>query len=165
MAAGGECTRLSAKPRLQAQSLGERTDGDQMAVSEHKVSSPDGRMWSVKTSLKRRSLTESGQVPYFWAHVIVTAILIVVCLFILESEAFKMLSILIAAVFVIWLVGFLNSMFRTTVSADTEGPPVDHRLWVVVKRRRQKRCFHELENAIHAGKDVREPEGTFLKEI
>ena len=34
-----------------------------LARSEHKVSSPDGRMWSVKTSLKRRSLTEWARCP------------------------------------------------------------------------------------------------------
>ena len=115
--------------------------------------------------LKRRSLTESGQVPYFWAHVIVTAILIVVCLFILKSEAFKMLSILIAAVFIIWLVGFLNSMFRTTISADTEKTLVDPSAVGRGQAASAEALLPQTENAIHAGKDVREPEGTFLKEI
>ena len=81
-----------------------------------------------------------------------TAILIIVCLFILKSEAFKMLSILIAAVFIIWLCRLSQLDVPHHDQRGHGGPPVDHRLWVVVKRRRQKRCFHELENAIHAGR-------------
>ncbi|MGE5274412.1 MAG: hypothetical protein ACM3QU_11745 [Verrucomicrobiota bacterium] len=136
-----------------------------MAVGEHKVASPDGRTWSVGTSRHWRGLRESGQVPYFWAHVIVTTIMVVVFLFVLRSEVFKVLSLLIVIVFLVWLVGFLNSHFRVTITADTVGPPVDHRLWVVTKRRRRGDCVRELEDAIQKGQDAKEPQGTRLEEI
>ena len=134
-------------------------------VREHKVASPDGRLWSVKTSRQRRSLGESGQVPYFWAHVIVTAIMIAVFLFVLKSEAFKVMSLIVVIVFLVWLVGFVNSLFRVTITADTVGPPLGHRLWVVIKRRRRDGCVRELDAAIHAGQDATEPKGTRLEEI
>ena len=136
-----------------------------MAAIEHKVASPDGRTWSVETSTQWGGLRRSGQVPYFWAHVIVTTIMVVVFLVVLRSELFKVLSAIIVILFLVWLVGFLNSLFRVTITADTVGPPVDHRLWVVTKRRRRTRCVRELEAAIHRGQDAKEPEGTRLDEI
>ena len=72
-----------------------------MATAEAKVTSPDGRTWSVKTSRQRRSLKDSGQVPLFWAHVIVTTIMVCVFLFVLKSGVFKILSILIVIVFLV----------------------------------------------------------------
>jgi hypothetical protein len=136
-----------------------------MAVDKHKVASPDGRTWSVETSRHWRGLKESGQVPYFWAHVIMTTIMVALFLLILKSDVFKILSVLIVIVFLLWLVGFLNSHFQMTITADTVGPPVDHRLWIVTKRRRRSRCINELEAAIQRGQDAKEPEGTLLKEI
>ena len=136
-----------------------------MAVSAHKIMSPDGRTWSVETSRHRQRLKESGQVPYFWAHVIVTTIMVAVFLLVLKSDVFKVLSLMIVIVFLVWLAGFLNSLFRVTITADTAGPPADHRLWVVTKRRRRSRCLRELEDALQRGQDAREPEGTRLEEI
>ena len=136
-----------------------------MTVSENMVPGPDGRMWSVTTSRERRSLKESGQVPYLWAHVIATTALVVVFLFVVKSDAFKVLSVMIAIIFIVWLVGFVNSVLRVTISADTVGPPVDHRLWVVVKRRKRNPCVRAVKAAIRAGRDTNEPEGTRLEEI
>ncbi len=136
-----------------------------MAVSDHKVSSPDGRTWAVTSSWQWRSLKESRQLPLFWGHVIVTTIMVLVFIFVIDSHAFKVLSVLIAIVFIVWLVGFLNSTMRVTISADTTGPPVEHRLWVVVKRLKRKRCVRELDKAIQTGRYTTEPEGTRLEEI
>jgi hypothetical protein len=136
-----------------------------MAGSEQSVSSPDGRTWSVKTSRRRRSLKESGQLPYLWAHAIVTTIMVVLFMVVLRSDVFKILSLLVVIVFLVWLVGFLNSLFRVTITADTPGPRVDHRMWVVVKRGSANRVLREVEQAIRTGHDAREPEGTRLEEI
>jgi hypothetical protein len=134
-------------------------------VSEQKVSSPDGRTWSVKISRSRRGFRESPQAPYLIAHLIVTTIMVVVFFVIVKSGVFQIISILIAIVFVVWLVGFLNGLFRVTISADTVGPPPDHRLWVVLKRRGLQKRVSELVEAISRGQDSREPEGTRLVEI
>lgn len=136
-----------------------------MAADEHKVASPDGRTWTVETSRHWRGLRESGQVPYFWGHVIATTLMVVVFLVVFKSDVFKVLSVMILIVFFLWLVGFLNSHFQVTITADTVGPPVDHRLWVVTKQRRRDRYVRELEDALQRGQDAREPEGTRLKEI
>lgn len=136
-----------------------------MATVEAKVTSPDGRDWSVKTSRQRRSLRKSGQVPLFWAHVIVTAVMVSLFLFVLKSGVFKILSIIIVIVFLVWLVGFIGNLFRVTITADTPGPPADHRKWVVTKRFRRTRYVNELEKAIRAGRDAAEPQGTRLEEI
>ena len=136
-----------------------------MAVSENAVPGPDGRTWYVTTHRERRSLKASGQVPYLWAHVIVTTLMVVVFFFVLKSDAFMVLSVMIAIVFIVWLVGFVNSVLRVTISADTAGPPVDHRLWVVVKRRKRNPSLRAVKAAIRAGRDTTEPEGTRLEEI
>lgn len=136
-----------------------------MAVSDHKVSSPDGRTWAVTSSWQWRSFKESHQAPYFWGHVIATTIMVLFSILVLESHAFKFLSVFIPIVFIVWLVGFLNSTIRMTISADTAGPPVEHRLWVVVKRLKRKRCVRALDKAIQAGRYTTEPEGTRLEEI
>jgi hypothetical protein len=136
-----------------------------MATVEHTVTSPDGRAWTMKTSRQRRSLKSSGQIPLLWAHVIVTAIMVSLFLFVLKSGVFKILSIIIVIVFLVWLVGFVGKLFRVTITADTVGPPAEHRVWLVTKRRSRKRSVSELENAIRAGRDAAEPEGTRLEEI
>jgi hypothetical protein len=136
-----------------------------MATAEGTVTSPDGRTWSVKTSRQRQSLRASGQIPLLWAHVIVTTIMVCVFLLVLKSGVFKILSALIVIVFLVWLVGFINKLFRVTITADTVGPPIGHRKWVVLKRRSRRRYVSELEKAIQAGRDATEPHGTRLEEI
>lgn len=103
--------------------------------------------------------------PYFWGHVIVTTIMVLFFVFVVESNAFKILSVLIPIVFIVWLVGFLNSTVRMTIRADTAGPPGEHRLWVVIKRLKRKRCVRELDKAIQTGRYTTEPDGTRLEEI
>ena len=136
-----------------------------MATAEGTVTSPDGRTWSVKTSRHRRSLKDSGQAPLLWAHVIVTTIMVCLFLFVLKSGVFKVLSIIIVIVFLVWFVGFVNKLFRVTITADTAGPPADHRMWVVVSRRSRGRYVSALEKAIRSGRDAVEPPGTRLEEI
>jgi hypothetical protein len=136
-----------------------------MATVEGKVISSDGRAWSVKTSRQRRRLKDTGQVPLLWAHVIVTAIMVSLFLFVLKSGVFKILSIIIVIVFLVWLVGFVSNLFRVTITADPAGPPTDHRKWVVTKRFNRGRYVSEVEKAIRAGRDAAEPQGTRLEEI
>jgi hypothetical protein len=135
-----------------------------MATVE-RVISPDGRTWAVKASRQRRSLKNSGQVPLLWAHVIVTAIMVGLFLFVLKSGVFKILSIIIVIVFLVWLAGFVGNLFRVTITADTTGPPTAHRKWIVTKRFHRSRYVDELEDAIRAGRDAAEPQGTRLEEI
>jgi len=52
-----------------------------------------------------------------------------------------------------------------TVSADTLGPPVDHRLWTVTKRFRRGSSVKKLTESIQAGDMTPEPVGTHLDEI
>ena len=40
------------------------------------VSSPDGRKWVVSTARTHRSWKESRETAYFWAHLVVTAIMV-----------------------------------------------------------------------------------------
>ena len=46
-----------------------------MATATSQVSSPDGRKWVITTARTHRSWKESRQTAFFWAHVVVTAIL------------------------------------------------------------------------------------------
>ena len=129
------------------------------------VSSPDGRKWVVSTARTHRSWKESRETAYFWAHLVVTAIMVMLFVVVLRADASRILEILIPLVLVVWLFGFVSSSFRVTVSADTLGPPVDHRLWTVTKRFRRGSSVKKLTESIQAGDMTPEPVGTHLDEI
>jgi hypothetical protein len=136
-----------------------------MAIAPQKVSSPDGRTWTLTSSRQRPKLKESYEKPFFWAHVVVTAIIVVVFVLVIRSDWVGILSILVPLVVILWLVGFVNSTLRVTISADTNGPPRDHRLWLVLKRFRLERSLREVAEAIEQGRYTSEPAGTRLEEI
>jgi hypothetical protein len=136
-----------------------------MAIVPIQVSSPDGRRWVVTSARTHRSLKETYQAPFFWAHVVATAIMIAVFVWVLRADWFTILEFLIPLVLLLWLFGFVSSSFRVTVSADTDGPPRDHRLWTVTKRFRRGGAVKELVARIGAGDLTSEPPGTRLEEI
>ena len=129
------------------------------------VSSPDGRKWVVATSRTHPSWKESRQTAFFWAHVVVTAIMVTLFIVVLRAGGSRILEILILLVLALWFFGFVSSSFRVTVSADTLGPPVDHRLWTVTKRFRRGSSVKKLTESIQAGELTPEPLGTHLDEI
>jgi hypothetical protein len=136
-----------------------------MATAASQVSSPDGRKWVITTARTHRSWKESRQTAFFWAHVVVTAIMIAVFIWILKADLFTILEFLIPLIVILWLVGFVSSSFRVTIAADTEGPPRDHRLWTVTKRFKSKGALQALTQSIQAGDLTTEPPGTRLEEI
>jgi hypothetical protein len=107
-------------------------------VTALQVSSPDGREWVVSTARTHRSWKESRQTAFFWAQVVVTAIMVVLFVVVFRADWSRILEILIPLVLALWFFGFVSSSFRVTVSADTVGPPVDHRLSTVTKRFRRR---------------------------
>jgi hypothetical protein len=129
------------------------------------VLSPDGRKWVVSTARTHRSWKESRQTAFFWAHVVVTAIMVVLFVVVFRADWSHILAILIPLVLALWFFGFVSSSFRVTVAADTVGPPVDHRLWTVTKRFRRGSSVQKLTESIQRGELTREPEGTRLDEI
>src|SRR4029453_1588940 len=108
------------------------------------VSSPDGRNWVVSTARTHRSWKESRQTALFWAHVVVTAIMVLLFVVVFKAHWSQILGILIPLVLVLWFFGFVSTSFRVTVAADTLGPPVDHRLWTVTKRFRRGSSVQKL---------------------
>ena len=134
-------------------------------MNSTQVSSPDGRKWVVSTARTHRSWKESRQTAFFWAHVVVTAIMVTLFIVVLRAGGSRILEILILLVLALWFFGFVSSSFRVTVSADTLGPPVDHRLWTVTKRFRRGSSVKKLTEGIQAGNSTSEPDGTRLDEI
>ena len=47
-----------------------------MAIAAQQVASPDGRTWTVTVERTRRKLKDTRDEPFFWAHVVVTAIIV-----------------------------------------------------------------------------------------
>jgi hypothetical protein len=129
------------------------------------VFSPDGREWVVSTARAHRSWKESRQTAFFWAHVVVTAIMVVLFVVVFRADWSRILEILIPLVLALWFFGFVSTSFRVTVAADTLGPPVDHRLWTVTKRFRRRSSVQKLTESIQAGELTPEPVGTHLDEI
>jgi hypothetical protein len=130
-----------------------------------KVSSPDGRTWTVTTARQRRSFKPDQQTPFFWANVVATVIVVIVSILIFHADTGWILQILIPAVFLIWAVGIVATTLRATISAETEGPPPEHRKWTVLKRFHRGRGVSGVVEAIRAGQYSTEPLGTRLDEI
>jgi MFS superfamily sulfate permease-like transporter len=135
-----------------------------MADAPQKVSSPDGREWTVSIEGRKKSLKETREQPFFWAHVIVTAIIAAVMIFIFRHNN-GVLWILVVATFVVWAVGAAGAAFGAMIRADTEGPPKEHRLWKVTKRSARKQAQQDVAAAIGQGNLTTEPPHTRLEEI
>jgi|KBSMisStandDraft_5_1062788.scaffolds.fasta_scaffold46219_2 fatty acid desaturase len=135
-----------------------------MADAPQKVNTPDGREWLVSSERRKRSMKESRETPLFWAHVVVTAIIAGVFIWIFRHNT-GILWILVVGMFVIWAVGFVGATFGVMIRADTQGPPPEHRLWKVTKRSARKQAQQDVAAAIGSGELTAEPPNTRLEEI
>jgi hypothetical protein len=135
-----------------------------MADAPQQVNSPDGRSWTVSIEGRKRSLKETRETPFFWAHIIVTAIIAAVMIYIFRNNN-GVLWILVVATVIIWAVGALGALFGAMVKAETEGPPKEHRLWKVTKRSARNQAARDVAAAISRGELTAEPPHTRLEEI
>src|SRR3954470_19444590 len=135
-----------------------------MADAPQKVSSPDGREWLVLIEGRKRSMKETREQPFFWAHVIVTALIAALMIYIFRNNN-GVLWILVVATFVIWAIGFLGATFAAMIRAETQGPPPEHRLWKVTKRSARNQARQDVAAAVGQGELTAEPPHTRLEEI
>ena len=135
-----------------------------MADAPQKVSTPDGREWLVSIEGRKRSMKETREQPFFWAHVIVTALIAALFIYIFRHNT-GILWILVVATVVIWAVGFFGATFAAMIRAETNGPPREHRLWKVTKRSARKQAQQDVAAAIGQGNLTAEPPHTRLEEI
>jgi hypothetical protein len=135
-----------------------------MAHAPESVNSPDGRAWTVSVEGRQRSMKETRETPFFWAHVIVTAIIAGVFIYIFRHNN-GILWILVVATVVIWAVGAVGAARGLMIRADTEGPPKEHRLWKVTKRSASKQAQQDVVAAVSQGNLTAEPPHTRLEEI
>jgi hypothetical protein len=135
-----------------------------MADAPRKVTTPDGREWLVSTEGRKRSLKETRETPLFLAHVVVTAIIAGVMIWIFRHNT-GVLWILVVVTLVVWALGFIGTAFGVMIRADTQGPPPEHRLWKVTKRSARKKAEQDLVAAIGRGELTAEPPHTRLEEI
>ena len=135
-----------------------------MTDAPQKVNTPDGREWLVSIEGRKRSMKETREQPFFWAHVIVTAIIAAVMIYIFRHNT-GVLWILVVATFVVWIVGALGAAFGAMIKAETKGPPPEHRLWKVTKRSARKQAQQDVAAAIGQGNLTAEPPHTRLEEI
>jgi hypothetical protein len=135
-----------------------------MADAPQKVTTPDGREWLVSIEGRKRSMKETREQPFFWAHVVVTAIFAALFIYIFRHNT-GILWILVVATVVIWAVGFIGATFAAMIRAETNGPPPEHRLWKVTKRSARKQAQHDVAAAIGQGNLTAEPPHTRLEEI
>ena len=134
-------------------------------MSTQQVTSPDGRTWTVNTGRVRRSLKETRSVPFFWAHVIISSLVILLIIWIFHVGWTGILSICLPAALVLWAIGFFANAGRTTIEATTPGPPPARGLWTVTKRFHTDDATSALTEAIKHGQYATEPPGTRLTQI
>src|SRR5262245_1300269 len=135
-----------------------------MADAPQQVKSPDGREWVVSIEGRKRSMKETRETPYFWAHVIVTAIIAGVLIYVFRHNN-GILWVLAVATVVIWAVGFIGSTFAAMIKAETAAPPKEHRLWRVDKRKTRHSALQSVAAAIQRGDTAIEVPHTRLEEI
>ena len=135
-----------------------------MAEAPQQVKSPDGREWVVSIEGRKRSTKETREVPFFWAHVVVTAIIAGVLIYVFRHNT-GILWILAVATIVIWAVGFVGATFAAMIRAETDGPPKEHRLWKVDKRGNREAAAQAVAAAIQRGDTAIEVPHTRLEEI
>jgi hypothetical protein len=109
-------------------------------------------------------MKETREVPFFWAHVVVTAIIAGVFIWIFRNNT-GILWILVVATFIIWAIGYLGATFAAMIRAETQGPPPEHRLWKVDKRGNRVVAQQGVVAAIQHGELAVEPPHTRLEEI
>jgi len=125
----------------------------------------DGRSWTVVLDRKRNRLRDSKNEPFFWAHVIFTILITGLLIWLFRRTWHGVWMVLIPAGIFVWFLGFASSNIRPIVRADTPGPPPEHRMWAITKRRQRKRATQDLVKAIEQGRLTAEPPGTRLEEI
>jgi hypothetical protein len=136
-----------------------------MAIAPQEVASPDGRRWTVSVERSRRKLTDTRDEPFFWAHVIVTAILVAFFIWLFRNDWSGIWAVLIPAMILIWFIGFAVSATGSRIRAETTGPPSEHRVWSITKRSHQQRAQDGVVAAIGRGDLSSEPPDTRLEEI
>jgi fatty-acid desaturase len=94
-----------------------------MAVALQQVASPDGRTWTVTVERTRRRLKDTCDEPFFWAHVVVTAILVALMIWLFRHDWSGIWAVLIPAMVLIWAIGFVASATGSQIRAATPGPP------------------------------------------
>jgi hypothetical protein len=136
-----------------------------VAIAPQQVASPDGRTWTVTVERSRRRLKDTRDEPFFWAHVIVTAILVALMIWLLRHTWSGIWAVLIPAMILIWLIGFAVSASGSRIRAETPGPPSEHRVWSITKRSHKERARDGVVAAIGRGDLSSEPPDTRLEEI
>jgi hypothetical protein len=136
-----------------------------MADPPQQVASPDGRTWTVTLERTRRQLKETRDEPFFWAHVVVTAILVALMIWLFRNDWSGIWAVLIPAMVLIWAIGFVVSATGSQVRAETAGPPPEHRVWSITKRSHKQHAVDGVVAAIGRGDLSAQPEDTRLEEI
>ena len=136
-----------------------------MAIAPQQVSSPDGRTWTVQVERTRRRLKDTRDEPLFWAHVVVTAVLVGLMIWLFRQDWSGIWAVLIPALILIWAIGFVVSATGSRVRAETQGPPPEHRLWSITKRSHKQHAAEGVVDAIRRGDLTAEPPDTRLEEI
>jgi hypothetical protein len=136
-----------------------------MATAFQQVVSPDGRNWTVRIERSRRRLSDTRDEPFFWAHVIVTAILVGLLIFFFRHDWSGIWGVLIPAMVLIWAIGFVISATGSRIRAETQGPPPEHRVWSITKRSHKQHAMDGVVQGIGRGDLSSEPPDTRLEEI
>jgi len=113
----------------------------------------------------RRKLTDTRDEPFFWAHVVVTAILVALLILFLRHSWSGIWAVLIPAMILVWLIGFIVSATGSQIRAETPGPPSEHRVWSITKRSHKEQARDGVVAAIGRGDLSSEPPDTRLEEI
>jgi hypothetical protein len=109
----------------------------------------------VSVERTRRKLKETRDEPFFWAHIVATAIIVALAIWLVA----------IPAGILIWFIGFAVSATGSQVRAETPGPPSEHRVWSITKRSHKQQARDGVVAAIGSGDLSSEPPDTRLEEI
>ena len=96
---------------------------------------------------------------------VVTAILVALMIWLFRHDWSGIWAVLIPAMVLIWAIGFVVSATGSQITAVTQGPPAEHKVWSITKRSHKQHAVDGVVAAIGSGNLAAEPPDTRLDEI
>jgi hypothetical protein len=128
--------------------------------------SPDGRAWNVESLRERPSLAEARDEPFFWASVLVTAVLVAAVVYLVVIDPFSPFLLFgVLPLLIAWIAERGTSALRPLIRAETSGPPPEVVVWKSNARFGSRKLERTAVQAIEDGRPENDLPGLSLVRV
>jgi hypothetical protein len=107
-------------------------------------------------------LAASAKEPFFWASVVVTALLIAFIVWVIVRDLSPTYLVIALVLLAIWLIERGLNLIRPNIRAHTDGPPPETLTWRTTHRWGLGRIENRIAVQIESGRLEDEPPGAVL---